>query len=229
MNLKLLSRKLRAPINRWDAFNKLNKFHTKLRSIGEIVDSAINLGTKGHYRVDSVQIRSEILALAEAVKAIQPKTILEIGTCNGGTLFIWSNIAKKKVITCDFNKSKIRGDLYQRFPAPSSSCEIISLAGNSHDSDFRKQVVKSLDGDKVDFLFIDGDHTEDGVSADYNDYNDLVRPGGIIAFHDIVEKQPIPQNQVYHFWESIKKGKSTEEFIKDKQQTGYGIGIIHVK
>ena len=66
---------------------------------------AIDFKTKGLYRVDSVQMRDEILSLADAVSSINPKTILEIGTCNGGTLFIWSNIATDCVITCDLNRS----------------------------------------------------------------------------------------------------------------------------
>ena len=60
-------------------------------------------------------------------------------------------------------------------------------------------------------------------------YSPLVRSGGLIAFHDIVKKQPIPQNQVYYFWEELKKTEEYQEFIHDPDQTGYGIGLVHVK
>ena len=40
-------------------------------------------------------------------------------------------------------------------------------------------------GEKLDFLFIDGDHSYDGVKADFEMYAPMVRPGGLIAFHDI--------------------------------------------
>ena len=80
----------------------------------------------------------------------------------------------------------------------------------------------------VDFLFIDGDHTESGVAQDYNDYKGFVRPGGIIAFHDIIENQPLPDNLVYHFWKKVKSGLVTEEFVDDPKQCGFGIGIIRV-
>ena len=80
----------------------------------------------------------------------------------------------------------------------------------------------------MDFLFIDGDHTEQGVAADYRDYHALVRPGGIIAFHDIAERQSLPTNQVQHFWRKLKSQHTTEEFIDDPAQTGYGIGIVRV-
>ena len=37
---------------------------------------------------------------------------------------------------------------------------------------------------KVDFVFIDGDHTEDGLLADWHAWSGLVEPGGIVALHD---------------------------------------------
>jgi predicted O-methyltransferase YrrM len=229
MKFRDISRRIRAPFNRRSALNKLKQFHSKQRSIDEIIDMAMDFKTRGLYRIDSVQQREEILSLATAVQTLKPATILEIGTCNGGTLFIWSNLASDCVITCDLNKNKIREELYKSFPPPSSSCEVISLAGDSHEQSFLEKVKQSLNGRKVDFLFIDGDHTEAGVRLDYNMYSPLVRPGGIIAFHDILEKQPVPDNQVYYFWKEIKKSNNTEEFVKDYGQTGFGIGIIRVE
>lgn len=229
MNLRDIGRKIRAPFNRRQALNKLRTFHSKPRELSEVIDRAIDFKTKGLFRIDSVQIRNEILSLAEAVKCIKPKVILEIGTCNGGTLFIWSNIATDLVITCDLNESKIREDLYAQFPPDQSACRILPLSGNSHDSDFLQLVKDKLDGRQVDFLFIDGDHTESGVRQDYEMYSSLVRPGGLIAFHDIAQKQPIPQNQVQNFWASIKDNNETQEFINEPNQVGCGIGLLHVK
>ena len=80
----------------------------------------------------------------------------------------------------------------------------------------------------MDFLFIDGDHTEQGVTADYHDYKEFVRPGGLIAFHDIVELQPLPTNQVYHLWKRLKQVAQVEEFVNDPNQRGFGIGVLHV-
>lgn len=36
----------------------------------------------------------------------------------------------------------------------------------------------------VDFLFIDGDHSEQALLADWRAWSDLVEPGGIVAIHD---------------------------------------------
>jgi predicted O-methyltransferase YrrM len=38
--------------------------------------------------------------------------------------------------------------------------------------------------DQIDFLFIDGDHSETGVQRDWDDWHQYVIPGGLVAFHD---------------------------------------------
>lgn len=219
---------IRLPFNRWRAMRRLAEYHAKQRTPDEIVDWAMNFGGGGHMRIKTLQIRSEITRLAEAVRAIQPKLILEIGTARGGTLLIWSSIATEEVITCDLNNLDAQTPLFTRLPPPGSSCKVTLLSGNSHEAAFKARVETALAGRKVDFLFIDGDHREMGVTADYRDYASFVRPGGIIAFHDIVEKQPLPTNQVYYFWQRLKKVATVEEFVKDPGQTGFGIGIMHV-
>jgi predicted O-methyltransferase YrrM len=39
----------------------------------------------------------------------------------------------------------------------------------------------------LDFVFIDGDHTYEGVRTDWDDWHGYVQPEGILAFHDVVE------------------------------------------
>lgn len=36
----------------------------------------------------------------------------------------------------------------------------------------------------VDFIFVDGDHTWDGIAGDWEAWSGKVAPGGIMAFHD---------------------------------------------
>jgi predicted O-methyltransferase YrrM len=36
----------------------------------------------------------------------------------------------------------------------------------------------------IDFIFIDGDHSEAGLLADWRAWHSLIRPGGIVALHD---------------------------------------------
>ena len=56
-----------------------------------LIDWAMQFPSKGYMRVCSIQQRSEIMSLANAVAELKPTNILEIGTARAGTLFIWSH------------------------------------------------------------------------------------------------------------------------------------------
>lgn len=225
---KKLSRALRHPFNARYAFKRLKDYHAQSRNLDEVVDWAMNFGGGGYMRIKTLQIPSEITRLAQAVQAIEPRIILEIGAASGGTALIWSTLASERVITCDLQDMSHQAPLFTKLPPPGSNCTVTLLSGDSHDPNFKARVARELVGRQVDFLFIDGDHTEQGVTADYLDYKEFVRPGGLIAFHDIVEHQPLPTNQVYHLWKRLKPLAATEEFVNDPGQCGFGIGVLHV-
>ena len=226
--LQRISRRLRAPLHRRQALRRLAEYHERPRSLEETVSWAMDFGGRGLFRVRTVQMPEEITALARAVAALEPRVVLEIGTARAGTLLIWTSLASEEVITCDLRDMSVQAPLLQALPPPGSHCKVTLLSGDSHTPAFRERVLAALAGRPVDFLFIDGDHSEAGVEADYDDYHDLVRPGGIIAFHDIVEKQPYDSTQVHAFWERLKQRHEYEEFVADPGQCGYGIGIIRV-
>lgn len=225
---KTISRRLRQPANARYAFKRLAEYHAQPRTLTEVVDWAMRFGGNGYMRVKTLQIPWEITRLAERVASINPRIILEIGTASGGTSLIWSHIASERVITCDLNDMRYQAPLFTQFPAPGSNCKVTLLSGNSHDASFKQKVAAALAGAQADFLFIDGDHTEPGVTADYLDYKEFVRPGGLIAFHDIVDKQPLETNQVQHLWKRLKAIAEVEEFIHDPDQRGFGIGVLRV-
>jgi predicted O-methyltransferase YrrM len=121
--------------------------------------------------------------LAEEVK---PKTILEIGTGPGGVTQLLSNIASGKTVTVDKIEGSTTGmNQAQTAKRNAALVGVICISGDSHHKATWLKVVEQLDGDPVDMLFIDGDHSLDGVTADVDDYGKLVRSGGWIVFHDI--------------------------------------------
>jgi cephalosporin hydroxylase len=222
-------RRMLSPLHRRQVLRELAAFHGRRRSLEEVVDYSLVFPGKGCFRIRTKQIRAEILGLSRAVAEVEPKVILEIGTSSGGSLFIWANLASEKVVTSDIMNLRIREPMFHAFAPPGSQCVVEFLCGDSHAPPFRERVVEALGGKPVDFLFIDGDHTEAGVESDYRAYAPLVRPGGLVAFHDIVERQPLPTNQVQHFWKRLKAEQSdTEEFVADHDQVGYGIGLVRL-
>jgi predicted O-methyltransferase YrrM len=45
----------------------------------------------------------------------------------------------------------------------------------------------------VDFIFIDGDHTYDGLRVDWTGWSPLVAPGGVVALHDSRDTKENPR------------------------------------
>lgn len=78
-----------------------------------------------------------------------------------------------------------------------------------------------------DMVFIDGDHTEEGVTADFKNYAPL---GNIIAFHDIdvmaSNNKRKKQYGVPKLWNEIKTKFARYEEIIDENERGMGIGVV---
>jgi cephalosporin hydroxylase len=203
-------------------------------SIVDEVDFALSFQIRG-VPIMPFQIRAEIAHLLKLVAAEQPRTVLEIGTMRGGTLLLFTRVAADDalLVTVDLSDETRRefgGDnhaanapLYRAFARGTQRVEFI--AGDSHEPDTTKRITDTLEGRPVDFLFIDGDHTYDGVRSDYEMYSPLVRPGGLIAFHDIVDGPEDAVGGVPKFWREIKT-ESTCELVQDWGQGGYGIGVL---
>jgi hypothetical protein len=68
---------------------------------------------------------------------------------------------------------------------------------------------------KIDFLFIDGDHSYDGVSKDFSLYSTIMEKNGIIAIHDtdpnFSENYIVSEDQKKDFYEF----SGPSQFVKD--------------
>ena len=86
-------------------------------------------------------------------------------------------------------------------------------------------------GDRqIDFLFLDGDHTYEGIRQDFEMYSPLVKKGGIIGFHDIAPHPPETDCDVFRFWNEIKLNYPDRhgEFVADWDQGWAGISWIRI-
>jgi len=73
--------------------------------------------------------------------------------------------------------------------------------------DYSFNVVKNWDK-KIDYIFIDGDHTYNAVKQDFEDWYPHVKSGGIISIHDSSANRRGPS-----FWPG--PSKLADELIKD--------------
>jgi predicted O-methyltransferase YrrM len=176
---------------------------------------------------------AETTALASKVQQLAPKVIVEIGTCWGGTLFVWarSNPQAELIVSMDlpgglygggYHANRIK--MYEYFVHDRPQTRLELLRCDTHQPESRRQLSETLQGRPIDFLFIDGDHTFDGVAQDFEMYSGFVRPNGLVAFHDINTLQS--DHHVHRFWNDLKRNFAHEEIIADPGQGKYGIGVL---
>jgi predicted O-methyltransferase YrrM len=226
--MELVRRGLRELTGLPVAYRELGRVRT-FESSDELVAYVSGIG--GNV-VAPLQIRSEVAGLLDRVKALEPKVVLEIGTANGGSLLLFARTAHPQatLISIDLGPRAFRHGyavwripLYRRFASPGQTLHL--LRADSHDPATRARVKELLGDRSVDFLFIDGDHSDAGVRADWELFHDLVRPVGLIALHDIV---PSGGSEVHLLWNELKAHYRHEELIADPNQRWCGIGLVHV-
>jgi hypothetical protein len=115
--------------------------------------------------------------------------------------------------------------LYKSFALSNQKSHLIRA--DSHGQLTLERVKSILNGKEIDFLFIDGDHTYEGVKKDFKMYSPLVKNGGVIAFHDIVPGPKGNVGGVPEFWQEIKSEYKYLEIVKDGNQGGCGIGLVY--
>ena len=228
-SLGLKYRKLCIPILPF-ALLKIKYLNKKKLNLNEWV----NISYKFFLLIRPWQIQEEILELLRILDERKPKIIIEIGLGRGGTFFLFSRVASEDatLINIDLPGGKLGGGfpnwivpLYKAFRLPKQKLHLIRA--DSHNQKTLEKLKAILNGRKIDFLFIDGDHTYRGVKKDFEMYSPLVKESGIIAFHDIVGYSPETGCEVSRFWEEIKEKYEHQEIVKDWAQSWAGIGIIH--
>jgi predicted O-methyltransferase YrrM len=208
---------------------KVKKLHKNYNL--ESLINFVNLSQEG--LIKPLQNSYEILRLLKILQKDKPRYILEIGTASGGTLFLFSRVIAEDavIISIDLPGGMFGGGyprwkipLYRALALPKQ--KIFLIREDSHKMSTLNRVKEILKDKKLDFLFIDGDHTYNGVKKDFEMYNNLVYKNGKIAFHDIVPHPIVLNTNVNMYWNEIKSNYEYEEIIEDRNQDLWGIGLL---
>jgi O-antigen/teichoic acid export membrane protein/predicted O-methyltransferase YrrM len=228
------------------AIVRLRRARARATRPEELVDLAYSFNVAG-IRINPWQVRSELEAWLQVVRERKPRVVVEIGTSSGGTLFLLAAAAAPdaRIVSIDLPSGSFGGGyawwrswLYRSFAGRGQHIEL--LRADSHDVRVADRLRKLLAGEPIDLLFIDGDHSYDGVRADFETYSGLVARDGLVTFHDIVPggaaagTEPVlARNQlgpdpgdVPRFWNQISERFRAREIVADAGQGGYGIGIL---
>lgn len=119
-------------------------------------------------------------ALIELCQRIKPSRVLEIGCCRGVSTEVFCLLAGKvwavdpwePPFDCYYDQFLARCGGYDN---------LFVIKGRS------PAAIEKLDPGSFDLVYIDGDHSDAGITADLKASVPLVRPGGILAGHDFNE------------------------------------------
>ncbi len=161
-----------------------------------------------------------------------PKRIIEIGTGRGGSGYFWSRLSGPGECVVSVDIEPEARDYVAIYNRPESSVNCVT--GSSFAGETVKQVRQLLGEEPVDLLYIDGDHTYDGVKRDFETYRQFCGPRTLVVFHDV---QPDSRHaggaatatdsgEVFKFWRELRTQYVHQEIIESPQQDGFGIGII---
>jgi len=170
----------------------------------------------------------ELAGLLARAESVRPSVIVEIGSDVGGTLYAW----RAAFATAHVAGISLPFGSYSTL-APLNAHGATVIEADSHDPETRSRLVSWLAGKPIDVLFIDGDHSYEGVSLDFEMYAPLVRIGGLVCFHDIVlhflhavTLSPFVSTVgVHRLWRELPGRK--HELVGEPSWWG-GIGIVEV-
>lgn len=181
----------------------------------------------------------EFEELLQEYKKISPKYFMEIGSMYGWSLQHFIHYGKDESTAVvvdlpvrhfvgpgDWRVEKQEYNYKNEWPkwAKEKKCKLFLIPDSSLKQTTLQKVQSILGDNKLDFLFIDGDHRYEAIKSDYEMYSPLVKEGGVIGFHDIGERE---EGGGRRFWLEIKDKFEYKEILKDSKKEK-GIGLLYV-
>jgi len=129
---------------------------------------------------------------------------VEIGAYAGGSSCLMIQRLNTTVISLDLGEPMPKAIVFENVINYKNNNNYYKyIQGNSQIIETKNQVIEALSNsrvlgysNKIDLLFIDGDHSYDGVIADFNMYSDLVSVGGYIVFDDYNDSVYSPEVKI---------------------------------
>lgn len=164
----------------------------------------------------------------DLVAAMKPKIIVELGSWQGFSFFVFCQSVQTSALdTVCYAVDTWQGD-EQSGATGSNTLQCVEKHIRDHYKGFAYPVQSTFDEASrqfdehcIDLLHIDGLHTYEAVSHDFEIWLPKVKPGGVILFHDILGRQP--GFGAWKFWGEISPIYPSYHFNQ-----GHGLGVIRI-
>jgi hypothetical protein len=157
---------------------------------------------------------------------VRPELVVELGTYYGESYFAFCQAVQDGGISCECRAVDTwGGDAHSGYYEDAVFAEVD--AHNARNYGRFSQLIRARFDDAVNgfedqsisILHIDGLHTYEAVSHDFELWQPKVRPGGIVLFHDIAERNN--GFGVWRLWEELQHNFRGFAF-----QHGHGLGVL---
>ena len=162
----------------------------------------------------------------DLVAAVEPKLLVELGSQRGFSFGVFCQSVRSHSLGC----TCYAVDTWEGDEHTGSYGEEIYDKLATHVREFYRhyayllrmtfdEAAPQFSNASIDLLHIDGLHTYEAVSHDFNNWYPRVADGGIILFHDIAERQG--DFGVWRLWEELESKHQTFAF-----KHGHGLGVL---
>lgn len=197
-----------------------------MNNIHSVIDTAYN-------KYGLIQHPTEYFNFCQFYQELNCKNILEIGSYFGGNFYMMCKLSSvngvKISIDCpSYQNTETQRNLFIAYNYMKRFSDNAYVINTDSHLDETKTTVSNILGDqKLDFIFIDGDHSYYGVKKDFEMYSSFIKKGGYIAFHDInpTKDKYEFKYEVSKFWNELNY-KNKFEF--NSKSYYMGIGVIKI-
>jgi hypothetical protein len=174
----------------------ITNFYKKNKNVAFLNDSPASLynALNPLSDVTTLQHPAELAEFVSFYQSLNAKGFIEIGSFAGGTLqYLLQTPTLKKSVSIDleipqtdhrYKDVQTHKAKWDSWVQPTN--KLLKLNADSTNLETIKQVKDFLHMNKVDLLFIDGDHSTSSVIQDFENYKQFVSKNGYIAFHDSI-------------------------------------------
>jgi len=174
-----------------------------------------------------LQQKEELRQAWEVIKAANCTSMLEIGTRNGGSLYVLAQACPPGSLIAALDRVERKSDEELTLKALNA----LGVKGYNTgyiiaDSTHAEAIDAAEEYGPFDLVHIDGDHSWDGARNDWDHYGKKAKK--ICLFHDIIWVGPgTPPPNVVDFWKRIESGpRETREYRGEGSNMGIGLVVM---